>query len=68
MRSTDKNFEVREVMGDKAYLSLANLRLVSEVGATPLIPFKSNSKARYNEEKIPLLRVGLQPGRNPPLF
>ena len=49
VRSTDKNFEVREVMGDKAYLSGANLRLVSEVGATPLIPFKSNSKARYNE-------------------
>ena len=49
MKATDKNFEVREVMGDKAYLSGANLRLVSEVGATPLIPFKSNSKARYNE-------------------
>ena len=49
VKATDKNFEVREVMGDKAYLSGANLRLVSEVGATPLIPFKSNSKARYNE-------------------
>ena len=49
VKATDKNFEVREVMADKAYLSAANLRLVSDVGATPLIPFKSNSKARYNE-------------------
>ena len=49
VRATDKNFEVREVMADKAYLSGANLRLISDVGATPLIPFKSNSKARYNE-------------------
>ena len=49
VKATDKNFEVGEVMADKAYLSGANLRLVSEVGATPLIPFKSNSKARYNE-------------------
>ena len=49
VKATDKNFEVREVMADKAYLSAANLRLVSEVGATPLIPFKSNSKARLNE-------------------
>lgn len=49
VKATDKNFEVREVMADKAYLSGGNLRFVSEVGATPLIPFKSNSKARYNE-------------------
>ncbi|MYC28513.1 MAG: transposase [Chloroflexi bacterium] len=49
VRATAKTFEVREVMGDKAYLSAANLRLVSDVGATPLIPFRSNSKARYNE-------------------
>lgn len=49
VNTTAKNFEVREVMADKGYLSGANLRFVSEVGATPLIPFKSNSKARYNE-------------------
>ena len=49
VKATAKNFEVQEVMADKAYLSAANLRLISEVGATPLIPFKVNSKPRYNE-------------------
>ncbi len=49
VKATSKNFKVREIMADKAYLSAANLRLVCDVGATPLIPFKSNSKARYNE-------------------
>ena len=49
VEATARNFQVREVMADKAYLSAANLRFVSDVGATPLIPFKSNSKPRLDE-------------------
>lgn len=40
---TAKNFDVREVSADKAYLSHANLAAVERVGAQPFVPFKSNS-------------------------
>ena len=40
---TAKNFEVREVSADKAYLSRKNLNAVESVGGMPFIPFKSNT-------------------------
>ncbi len=40
---TAENFTIRDLSGDKAYLSADNLALVDRLGATPFIPFKSNS-------------------------
>jgi transposase len=39
---------VREVSADKGYLGATNLRLVLLKGASPYIPFKSNSVAGAN--------------------
>ncbi|MGH9968612.1 MAG: transposase [Pyrinomonadaceae bacterium] len=43
--TTDRNFGIREQSGDKAYSSLANLKLVVDKGAMPYIPFRANAKA-----------------------
>lgn len=43
LAQTAKNFKVKEVSGDKAYLSKKNLEAIDAVGAVPFIPFKSNS-------------------------
>jgi transposase len=43
VNATARNFTVREVMGDKADSSVANLQTVTDLGATPLIPFRSNT-------------------------
>lgn len=37
-------FKMEEVSADKAYLSMKNLKATVAVGATPFIPFKSNSQ------------------------
>ena len=44
VKATAANFTVKEVSADKAYLSHDNLSLVVGLGATPYIPFKSNSQ------------------------
>lgn len=44
MCETAKRFKIGDLCADKAYLSEVNLMVVSDIGATPLIPFKSNSK------------------------
>ena len=41
---TAKNFDVREISADKAYLSAQNLLAADRLGATAYIPFKSNSR------------------------
>jgi transposase len=41
---TARNFTLREVSGDKAYASRANLRLVESVGAKPYVNFRSNTR------------------------
>jgi len=41
--ATAENFTIRELSGDKAYLSADNLTLIELRGATLYIPFKSNS-------------------------
>ncbi len=42
-RATAENFRIEEMSADKAYLSNDNLELIDGIGATPFIPFKSNS-------------------------
>ena len=51
VQTTAQNFAVREVSGDKAYLSRRNLREVQAVGGTAYIPFKSNSVAHSRHHK-----------------
>ena len=41
--ATADRFEMREVSADKAYLSRRNVALVAAHGATPYIPFKTDS-------------------------
>jgi transposase len=43
VNATARNFALGDVTADKAYLSRKNLRLVTEHGGTPYIPFKSNT-------------------------
>lgn len=43
VEATAKNFTVKEVAADKAYLSHENLAAVDAVGGTAFIPFKCNS-------------------------
>lgn len=43
LKQTAQRFKVREVSGDKAYLSKDNLEAIEAVGAVPFIPFKINS-------------------------
>jgi len=43
---TTENFDIEELSGDKAYLSRDNLNYIEELGATPYIPFKSNSTGK----------------------
>jgi transposase len=40
---TAETFSIQEVSADKAYLTVTNLTTVSNRGATPFVPFKSNS-------------------------
>ncbi len=41
---TAAHFGIREVSGDKAYLSRKNLNAVEAVGGMPFVPFKSNTQ------------------------
>ena len=43
VETTAKNFTIKEVPADKAYLSHANLELVEKLGGVAYIPFKVNS-------------------------
>ena len=43
LRETDQNFEVKYISADKAYLWSQNLDVAWELGAVPLIPFKTNT-------------------------
>jgi len=46
VRQTAESFEVKEVSCDRAYSSRKNLQLIEDVGALPLIPFKSNVRGK----------------------
>ena len=41
LRATARNFDIEEVSADRAYVSLTNVSAVHDVGAYPLIPFRS---------------------------
>lgn len=41
--TTGANFDVREISADKGYLTKSNAAAIEKMGATPFIPFKSNS-------------------------
>jgi transposase len=43
VKATAKNFEIKEVSADKAYLSAENAETVFDCGGTPFIAFKENS-------------------------
>lgn len=43
IEATARNFTIREVSADKAYLSAENLELVESLGGTAFIPFKPNN-------------------------
>ena len=51
VQTTAQNFTVKEVSGDKAYLSKKNLRAVQAVGGTAYVPFKSNSVGHQGHHK-----------------
>src|SRR4028118_32093 len=44
-------FEVRGIAGDKNYLSRKNVTLVTELGATPYLTFKKNSRKREGDNQ-----------------
>ena len=46
IQKSNEHFDMKEISADKAYLSRENLTAISEVGATPYIPFKINTKGR----------------------
>lgn len=49
LEATAKRFPVAEVSADKAYLSKRNLEVIVNAGATPYIPFKSNTSGEGPE-------------------
>ncbi|MGH2773901.1 MAG: transposase [Actinomycetota bacterium] len=49
VRSTAKEFDVGEVSADRAYLSKNNIAVAEELGVTPFIPFKSNTRPVLHE-------------------
>ncbi|MFH1333189.1 MAG: IS5 family transposase [archaeon] len=52
VKKASKNFDMKEVSADKAYLSRDNLLAVSKLGAIPYIPFKKNSRQNPRGYKI----------------
>lgn len=48
VQQTAKDWDVTEISADKAYLTKSNCELVEQVGATPYIPFKSNTRPVLN--------------------
>ena len=43
LKRTAINFHIKRFLADKAYLSSSNLQAIKDLGAEPIIPFKSNS-------------------------
>jgi len=60
LRKTKINFDVQELMADKAYGSLDNYEKCVELGVTPFIAFKTShngaAKGKYSEEAKKLWR------------
>ena len=49
LHSTTKRFSVSEVSADKGYISRKNLEAITNAGATPYIPFRSNASGEGPE-------------------
>ena len=49
VKETSKNFNMNEIIGDKAYSSRKALALIGRTGATPYIPFKSKTRGYAKE-------------------
>lgn len=45
LNNTAKNFEIKEVSADMAYMSKDNLHLVEDLGGAPFIPFRTSTKS-----------------------
>jgi len=52
VKKTCTNFNVREISADKGYSSRKNFEIISNAGAHPFIPFKSNALARQKGSMI----------------
>ena len=50
LESTMKHFKPVEVSADKGYTSYNNLEVITNAGATPYIPFKSNTNGKTGPE------------------
>jgi transposase len=48
---TAGNFQLGDVLADKAYLSRKNFKAVEELGGTPFVPFKKNTLEPTTEEE-----------------
>ena len=52
VQEVKRNFDIREIDGDKAYSSRNNLELLDKLGIVPMIPFKSNSSKKPKGSRI----------------
>ncbi len=52
VQEVKRNFNVKEIDGDKAYSSRNNLELLGKLGIVPIIPFKSNSSKKPKGSRI----------------
>jgi Transposase DDE domain len=50
---TAGNFQLGDVLADKAYLSHKNFKAVEELGGTPFVPFKKNTLDECCEDLRP---------------
>ena len=50
LAATAEHFDIEQVSADKAYLSHANVDAVERHGATPYIPFKSNTRVPTGDD------------------
>jgi len=50
LKETCERFNVKELSADKGYLSKDNFRAIEDSGASPYIPFKSNSNPRSHQD------------------
>lgn len=51
IEATARNFQMREVVADKGYSGVTNLRLVVDHGATPYIPFLKHTTPNHWKDK-----------------
>ena len=52
VQEAKRNFNVKEIDGDKAYNSRNNIELLDKLGIVPMIPFRSNSSKKPKGSRI----------------